>query len=742
MTALASLKGYLNHFNSDETTNNITILNEKLPDFLNNKPIIPSLLLKIINDFNDYLNKININNKNDADNLMIELLKICIDVYNNLKNKTSHTPIINIIANLPEKISTNLENIIKCFHYIYKNHIEIFLSNSVLTYYFAYLIYKCILIYYTYTIYIKNIIKIFNNKIEELKKVAEETEEELGNIENVEFSDLSYIILGNYRCTVPINNFECMHIEIIYRKIINKFNIDILGDREEISDTISINYIYNKMGHILKTFVKDGDIKEDYIRYGFITDKYIDNDSGLLLDKYIKNNESMELYKKNIYKYIIKNYNVLKLVKENIANDFITIPQYTGICWFSSILTGMCYSDNSRNLLNSKIGISHPVKNTSDTLFIDIVREILKVSTNFLRYGDDLSTHCDLFKFFKYKLTDYLMARLNEVKKAKAKENDGIYTKQDLIIGDNEYYYINKLNMILETNAEELQEENITKIDKMGITANGTYILESLYNILGIKALFIISNNAIMHKKKSYNIDEIPEIIIVETISNHEVSDLIEEINILDYIKDATNDEFTYKNHKYKLDYMLYSADSINNVCTKEGCGHCVSSIHYNGEQYYYDSGNARKTIDINSACMDDIRIPCSLIRQDWISSSMVIDDKKHFYMNECFYREADITLDSIKIEYKVDNESSALFSKEDNIISVYVKVDEESDVIRGGKNTTYKSTHKKVNIKNKTIIERIVYIDKNKNKYIKFNKKYELLSTFKYNRKNKYYYI
>jgi hypothetical protein len=60
-----------------------------------------------------------------------------------------------------------------------------------------------------------------------------------------------------------------------------------------------------------------------------------------------------------------------------------------------------------------------------------------------------------------------------------------------------------------------------------------------------------------------------------------------------------------------------------------------------------------------------------------------------------------------------------------------------------GGKNKLI-STHKKVNImnKNKTIIERIIYIDNNKNKFIKLNKQYELLSNFKYNRKNKYYYI
>jgi hypothetical protein len=70
-------------------------------------------------------------------------------------------------------------------------------------------------------------------------------------------------------------------------------------------------------------------------------------------------------------------------------------------------------------------------------LFIDIVKKILEVSTIFLRYDKNLSTHCDLFKFFKYKLTEYLMAKLNEVKIKIEKENDGNYTKQLLLIGDN-----------------------------------------------------------------------------------------------------------------------------------------------------------------------------------------------------------------------------------------------------------------------------------------------------------------
>ena len=168
----------------------------------------------------------------------------------------------------------------------------------------------------------------------------------------------------------------------------------------------------------------------------------------------------------------------------------------------------------------------------------------------------------------------------------------------------------------------------------------------------------------------------------------------------------------------------------------RKGCGHSISGINYYGKKYYYDSGHAEKRIQCIS---EEIRIPCSLIRQDWTNNNI---KTPYFTINKCFYRDVDVSKDSIEIERDYIDESHIAFNKEQNVIYVYVKVDEVDEGKGGGKNTTYKSTHKKVNIKNKTIIERIVYIDKNKNKYIKFNKKYELLSTFKYNRKNKYYYI
>ena len=707
-------------FKLDEiTTTSINNLNEKITEFKKiksettksetTKSEIPNLLFVLINNFNNFLDTNNINNNKDDDNIILKLANVLIKIYNDFGDKTKWDKLFPIINNIPNLLAKYLDNVLECYNKIPR---EIILSNSVLTYYFAYLIYKCILILYTYYFYIKYIIKYITEKITE--KITE-TKELPQLLDLITANDLSNYIMYhkdniNYstklKCTDT--NLDCIYIESIYNLIINKFYIDILcfPPARKI-DTISIQLINSKFD-----FIKN-QIKSE------TTD-----------------------YKKVIYNYIIINHDILELVNSTVINNYITIPQYTGICWFVSMLTGMCYSDASKNLIVSKEKEITDKRDSdsdikeSEQLFINIVFKILEVSKNFLTYNNDLNNHCDFFKFFKKNLTEYLITKLNEVKKEKA--NGGNYTKQHLQIGDNEYYYINILNKLLE---QDNDDKIITNVDKMGITQDGSFILKSLYDILGINTLFIIGsydNN--MYKQKSYTMtDETPDIIIVESRSEPEKYDLIEEINIMDEITENDGNKFTYKRSKYKLDYKIYSADSENNVCTLQGCGHCVSSIHYNKIQYYYDSGGAQQ---VHKCDGEDIRIPCSLIRQDWVNKSIDTSiDKEHFSMNKCFFRNVDIEKNAIHIEYKFNEEDNRVFNKQENVISVYVK----DPNITGGKNNTYKSIHKKVNIlnnKTKTIIERIIYIDKNKNKFIKFNKNYEPLSTFKYNRKNKYFYM
>jgi hypothetical protein len=68
-------------------------------------------------------------------------------------------------------------------------------------------------------------------------------------------------------------------------------------------------------------------------------------------------------------------------------------------------------------------------------------------------------------------------------------------------------------------------------------------------------------------------------------------------------------------------------------------------------------------------------------------------------------------------------------------IINIKVKsINNYNNIVKYGGSIGYKSTHKKVNImNNEKVIERVIYIDNDKNKFIKLNKNYFQLSTFKY---------
>lgn len=106
---------------------------------------------------------------------------------------------------------------------------------------------------------------------------------------------------------------------IVYRRIIIKFIRKILCRKQ---DTLSLNLI--------------NDFAEKRIKKSEI------------------NTDNIEEKKLNKYWYlIIKNYMILD--KLSVSNNYVTIPQYIGICWYVSILTGMCYSDASRNLIKSNL---------------------------------------------------------------------------------------------------------------------------------------------------------------------------------------------------------------------------------------------------------------------------------------------------------------------------------------------------------------------------------------------------
>jgi hypothetical protein len=249
--------------------------------------------------------------------------------------------------------------------------------------------------------------------------------------------------------------------------------------------------------------------------------------------------------------------------------------------------------------------------------------------------------------------------------------------------------------------------------------------------------------------------------------------------NIIEFdsktIKKLDNNIIAYNGYKYKLDYIIHHSDDMQ---TCENSGHVISAIHYNGKQYYYDSGFSQITIK----CEDDyIRTPCTLIQHNWVNDINSKEDKYLYSIKKCFYKSLDIN--SQQLNKNIIGEDARSFNNLNNIICAYIKTERYEEPVssrtrgkrksrsksisrsrrterksedlyddlasrrsrspksprsprspRTGGSNNYKSTHKKVNIMNKNnkIIERIVYIDNNKNKFIKFNKIFQSLKLFK----------
>jgi hypothetical protein len=696
-----------------------------------------SKLLSYINLFNSYLDEININNNYcNIKNLIIN--------FNKNKDKN--------IDNFVSPIVKNINTIILYYKEFDKTLLE---SNSMVHYYFIYAIYKSIIILFTYYYYLDNInIYLSSDTIEFNDIMNDDEPQDLGKEDNKLFTNfIKYILISVYnsRTGTHITNPEeieelntlkdtCISfnsvtddqiefivqsdivfiLQNIYKNICVKFNAIILGINEK---NIKFSYIKRKIDFI----IKNKDDKYTVIRNLIITINELEIKNGISLG----------------------------------INDYITIPQYTTVCWYISILTGMCYSDDSKKLLLNRINESnYNTGSDENNTFINIIKYIIKNITNdHKRYSDNITDNCDFFVYFKNNLIVFLLKKLNklrntihnEIISASTNDDKQIIFKNNFkgVFVNNDYYFIYLLlyyitakgddnydNML----SQEITIDDLIKTNKsLGINTYGYLILNTLYNIFNVNTLFIYHIlNEYKKFKNPNNPDDNPDIIFIQEIDSSEetISDNISSSSNVENIPDInyTNnkDNIIYNDNNYKLDYILYNTINTETCDITTGCGHCISCIHYDNIKYYHDSRYPLHEIICNNDI--NIRIPCSLIRQDWNNNT-----NTYFTTDKCFTRDADINSDAFNIEKKIMVSEQYIFSNKTNLIRVYVK---DVKDVKGGGNNKYKSMHKKINIMNdKKIIERTIYIDNNKNKFIKINKQYENLINFKYNKKNKFYY-
>ena len=748
------------------------------------QPQIQEKLLMIINNFNEYLNKININNN-------YHYINDLIIFYNNDANKDKDYTLIT------DKIIVITASLVKLLESKLKS--EFINSNKMLIYYFIYCLNKSIIIAYSYYIYItsiKNYIKQCQN--EENQVTLNKYIEYLFNI----ITMLNFMISKDLqkKDNSTANKEQLLEITM-YESDINDFLSSFSDDKnvEQVEQVLKIIYKYICINFNLKLFKKPIQL------ISFTSIKDFAKTYNGLIDK--EKNSYLEKLCDDFNRTIISLLIEINNISLDSSKDtsYITIAQYKGICWYIAMLTCICYSDFSKKLIQSKNLQSTLNPSTSNDIFTNIIIYIIEnITSKYATYDTRLTDKCCLFKYFKYNLIEYLRVKLEETRLQKMIDyniKEEIQTPKDEhlemsdrksvidafnsdFIDNDEFYFTDIINeLICKTDSHKLCFNDMIKsiqipitqdfLDKklklnpnlLGIQDTGYLILNSLYKILGIKTVFLFHYKSIYYERTGYqytSIDTSPDIIFINKIANN--NDNFKD-NILNGKRNDGNNFLTnnstfiqnintekidseeiieYNKNKYKLDYVIYSTNRHDVCSIKHGCGHCICGIRYDNKKYYYDSKYAEKQIECTDTCditaSDDneIRIPCSLIQQDWN-----VTDTKYFTINKCFLRNADIT--GYNIERDFISDESMYFNKNENIICAYVKISDEEVGMPGGSKNNYKSTHKKVNIMNdnKNIIERTIYIhnNDNKNKYIKFNKKYEPLSNFKYNKKNKYYY-
>lgn len=399
---------------------------------------------------------------------------------------------------------------------------------------------------------------------------------------------------------------------------------------------------------------------------------------------------------------------------------YVTIPKYTGICWFVSFVVGICYSDGNKALLLEKETINNSKIKTSEdnttltateiftTLIYRIINEITKERKTYNEI--DETTMNELNIYLKKTPIQFLLKLLNDY----TTNNISDYDDYDLI----EYSCILK-----HINDKSYKSINLNDIDKLGDFGINNYnycFLVVLYKLVNINSLYLLKSK---DKWQVYNnVNKNPDILIVNTTSGSEDFITTQHTNIngkkvqyIDITEDITynTQEITFNGHKYELDYIIYGSDSRNSW---ENTGHAIVALNYDKNEYFYDS---RYYISEYTYKEHTLRYPCPLIKQSWKQD--YISNSAKFCVKKCFHTEIN-HLSQLYRNSKDLTEDDICYTSNSDMVCCYVKSKEEVKKT-GGENLT--STRKKISfvIDNKKY-ERIIYIDNNGIEYIKFNKK------------------
>ena len=304
-----------------------------------------------------------------------------------------------------------------------------------------------------------------------------------------------------------------------------------------------------------------------------------------------------------------------------MCDNYPVIPQFGGTCWFNTIITACCYSENLKKLM-----IKKSKKWDKSNSFFKYLKTILKYSYStdnkikkmFIKEKPEYL----LFKYLDYfdkslkklmrLITIYYLTNISALVYYNINYIITFFRKigvkcLDVIILDNNEYLVDfdkniKLNLIIDT----LKQKNYS------------------FPIDDIKYEFSSIKFEIKDKIKEPNLSKIPEVIVIQPSNIY--SKNIPDNNLYKYItkdfniKFKSNDYIEYKGNKYKLDACILC--NYNNKY--KYMNHVILGFTCNKKRYIYNSLNSNK----------NLKNPCGFYKFNWDINDVIIEDKA-IYLDE-----------------------------------------------------------------------------------------------------------
>jgi len=353
--------------------------------------------------------------------------------------------------------------------------------------------------------------------------------------------------------------------------------------------------------------------------------------------------------------------------KDNFCNRVVTIPQFTGTCWFNSILMSILYSQNSRKLLL----YDNIYKRDKTNAFYKIINKILENKYLSREKG---------MKYFNIMRPENI---LKSVVENKAHLNN--------LLNSAEHFFA-----FLPIFIEYLGKSCIT-LDKSNI--EGEYYVNLIKSLAkkDIKFKDFITTKLALEVKDVISELTKPPIINPDYIFVNMIDDSKYFDNIVNYIKfflkqqqdysgliknikdfiykdkkeinlhtiKSIDDIIIYNGNKYILDSIL-----LVNYNAKEKLSHAITGIKCKNQKYVYN-GWIRTTIDpakvgAKKELFKHQKLPCELMKFNWD----INEKDKNFCLNP---QQCKLT----SIDKDIDNDLCFSFNRGVRTL-VYVKMNDE----------------------------------------------------------------